>query len=213
MKEYFLIIENKKIGPLSFDQLSNYDLSTETLVWFKGLKDWEKLRNIEELSELVDGPPPIIIDKKLKRSIRNKIRIRSLGKSFVYSLIFSLIIFAISLFAHNYFYYLNPNYEDVIWGDSNNWVRYGDHKNLVASDFYGNISIMYPTDYNGMPIQFNSEDEKNKFCTNEFIKILKTRIIDYKNHILNVSMVFSFIGFGVLFFLIFIFSVRKAQKE
>ena len=50
--EYFLLVKNEKKGPYTFDELGELPLTRTSLIWRKGLSDWEKLENIDELKSI-----------------------------------------------------------------------------------------------------------------------------------------------------------------
>ena len=62
MKEYYFIAENKQMGPFTVEELTNQNLTLETLVWSSGMDNWVILKDIPELLEVVkpsSAPPPI----------------------------------------------------------------------------------------------------------------------------------------------------------
>ena len=62
MKKYFYAENDKKVGPLSLEELSTSDVNKDTLVWFQGLEDWTPMSEIEELKSVLEiKPPPIPI--------------------------------------------------------------------------------------------------------------------------------------------------------
>lgn len=70
MKTYYYSINNKQIGPVSFEELRG-KIKPDTKIWFEGLSDWKKASEIPELNDLYikstqNGkiPPPL---KKRKR--------------------------------------------------------------------------------------------------------------------------------------------------
>jgi uncharacterized membrane protein YhaH (DUF805 family) len=52
--KYYYTIKNKKIGPLSIEELKNSDLKPNTLVWYNGLEKWTMLKNIPDLQKLIN---------------------------------------------------------------------------------------------------------------------------------------------------------------
>jgi len=57
VKKYFIVVNDKKEGPFSLNELIGKGYSADTLVWFKGLNKWEKLNNIKDYKRNI--PPPI----------------------------------------------------------------------------------------------------------------------------------------------------------
>jgi GYF domain 2 len=211
MKEYYLFIENKKVGPLTIEELATYKINFDSLVWFQGQKDWEKIKNIEELSSLIKVPPPHPYEIKEEQKKHNKQIIRAIAKALLYSLLISTIIFLISISLYNYTYYLKPDMKDVKWGPVN--VEYGDHLNFIASQFYGNVEIKFPTDINGRPFGFKSKEDETIYCTKEFRNILLSRIYEYKNHILMVSGIYSLVGFPISVLVLYIILIKRTRNQ
>ncbi|PKP60434.1 hypothetical protein CVT91_05190 [Candidatus Atribacteria bacterium HGW-Atribacteria-1] len=83
MKKYFYIFEGNKIGPFSFEELKNQNLTRETKVWFYGLDNWTTLKEVDELKSITDSIPPQLkfakpkeiqnINSSDKKNIGNKI--------------------------------------------------------------------------------------------------------------------------------------------
>jgi|GEM_PF-531114 len=48
MKRYFYIFGDRRVGPLSFDEIKAANISAETLVWYEGLENWQPARDLEE---------------------------------------------------------------------------------------------------------------------------------------------------------------------
>ena len=71
--EYFLLVKNEKKGPYTFDELGELPLTRTSLIWRKGLSDWEKLENIDELKNIKDNIPPTIpiMDLRKNKAPRN----------------------------------------------------------------------------------------------------------------------------------------------
>ncbi len=57
-KQYYIKTKNGKIGPLTYDDLFNQVINHNTIIWFTGAADWDKLKNIHELKELFESIPP-----------------------------------------------------------------------------------------------------------------------------------------------------------
>lgn len=56
--EYFVKKGSKRLGPFSVEQLSRQELNADTRIWYKGLSDWKKLKDIPELTDLYSSIPP-----------------------------------------------------------------------------------------------------------------------------------------------------------
>ncbi len=52
-KEYYIVVDDDRIGPLSIAQLSERGIEPSTLVWTSGLADWTRADCIPELSILL----------------------------------------------------------------------------------------------------------------------------------------------------------------
>jgi len=54
MKKYFILRQQKPVGPFSFDELIQNGIKQDELIWFVGLETWVKAREIQELSGYFD---------------------------------------------------------------------------------------------------------------------------------------------------------------
>lgn len=60
MSEYFAIINNKQIGPVTADELIAYPgFTTSVYVWCNGMSDWCAASEVEEITAMLSCPPPI----------------------------------------------------------------------------------------------------------------------------------------------------------
>lgn len=57
MEQYYIIENEIRKGPFNLKELVELDLSENTLIWKKGLKDWTELKNLSEYKQTI--PPPI----------------------------------------------------------------------------------------------------------------------------------------------------------
>lgn len=58
MKEWYLLINEKREGPFSFQELKdNPQVTPDTLAWKKGMHGWVAIRHIPELKELFQDKP------------------------------------------------------------------------------------------------------------------------------------------------------------
>ncbi|MDE7024794.1 MAG: CD225/dispanin family protein [Paramuribaculum sp.] len=60
--KYWVIIDDRKIGPLSADELGHMRICPDTPVWRPGLADWCRASELQEISSYISHgavPPPI----------------------------------------------------------------------------------------------------------------------------------------------------------
>jgi len=53
MKEYFYLIGKDQNGPFSFEELVAKGITEDTLIWSDGMDNWEKLKDIPELKQVL----------------------------------------------------------------------------------------------------------------------------------------------------------------
>lgn len=51
--EYWAIVNGTKVGPLSIEALGTYDITSDTMVWHRGLSQWIPARNVPELQHIL----------------------------------------------------------------------------------------------------------------------------------------------------------------
>lgn len=56
--QYFLMINGKPSAPLTFEELVDKKISEEDFVWRKGLDDWMKAGELDELENIIIYTPP-----------------------------------------------------------------------------------------------------------------------------------------------------------
>lgn len=62
---YFIAINGKRFGPCDYNvvknKIANGEIDGENLVWKKGMRDWDKICNMEDFQSLLDEecPPPL----------------------------------------------------------------------------------------------------------------------------------------------------------
>ena len=59
--KYYFARDNKPHGPYSLDQLRQFSISPDTLIWVPGNPDWKEARKFPEVMESLSGgvvPPP-----------------------------------------------------------------------------------------------------------------------------------------------------------
>lgn len=55
-KQYYIVVNDNRVGPLSFDQLRLQPLQPSTLVWTAGMADWARADSLPELEQLLMPP-------------------------------------------------------------------------------------------------------------------------------------------------------------
>lgn len=73
MKKYFYSNGKKQFGPLTFEEVGQKDISDETLIWFEGLEDWKKARDIDHLQPILEQKPPLLITEEQNTLIEQKV--------------------------------------------------------------------------------------------------------------------------------------------
>ncbi|MBR6639830.1 MAG: CD225/dispanin family protein [Muribaculaceae bacterium] len=53
--EYWIIVNEERVGPLTIEALKEYDLKADTPVWYVGLEDWIQANQVAELAELLNS--------------------------------------------------------------------------------------------------------------------------------------------------------------
>jgi hypothetical protein len=56
--KYFIVLNGDKIGPLSFEETLDYNITRETLIWKEGLTDWQPTAALGEYEEYFTNIPP-----------------------------------------------------------------------------------------------------------------------------------------------------------
>lgn len=73
MIQYYILLDNKKQGPYNSSELEELDINSNTLIWSKGMDDWKKASDIEELNVILENlPPPLPTRKKTYSSYLKK---------------------------------------------------------------------------------------------------------------------------------------------
>jgi hypothetical protein len=63
---YFVIFNNEQNGPLNFEELKKLRISSNTLVWRKGLKNWIKAEELDEIESIIVFMPPALYNDELE---------------------------------------------------------------------------------------------------------------------------------------------------
>lgn len=60
--DFYIIYNGRQVGPLPVDQLENYGLSDNSMVWSQGMPDWAPAHTVPELHHILQKgrttPPP-----------------------------------------------------------------------------------------------------------------------------------------------------------
>lgn len=60
---YFIHIEGEQKGPLRLEQLSEYGLTRDTMIWRRGMPSWVKAHTLPEVAAIIESPaqvePPV----------------------------------------------------------------------------------------------------------------------------------------------------------
>lgn len=113
IKNWFILIDEKKLGPYSLlDLRENPQFTPDTLVCKKGESQWKKARDIEELQEIFDDEPfSKEKDKKIMDHFQTEISTENQAtltlqqdpSQFILWILILLIVLFYSLY-HFYFY-------------------------------------------------------------------------------------------------------------
>jgi hypothetical protein len=73
MKEYYYLTGKDQNGPFTIEQLADKGLTNETLIWSEGMENWQKLKDIPELTQTikpksVPPPPPSDTNEKISKT-------------------------------------------------------------------------------------------------------------------------------------------------
>lgn len=55
---YYLLVNNVKEGPYSFEELFGKNIKPNTLVWRQGFPNWKAAKDVQELSTVIYTSPP-----------------------------------------------------------------------------------------------------------------------------------------------------------
>jgi hypothetical protein len=65
MKKYFLNNGNEQSGPFTIHDLLSKNLTTQTPIWYEGLKEWSTVGNLPELQNLFSATPPPFTSQRI----------------------------------------------------------------------------------------------------------------------------------------------------
>ncbi len=55
-KNYYILIDNQQIGPISWDEIKEEHITQDTYVWTEGMDDWQKAGMLPEFAVFFDTP-------------------------------------------------------------------------------------------------------------------------------------------------------------
>ena len=76
MRQYFIHDGHTKKGPFNFDELKDYRLKKDTLVWYEGLKEWTRAEQLKDFNDYFTPqiiPPPLPKTSGMNTASRDKI--------------------------------------------------------------------------------------------------------------------------------------------
>lgn len=69
MKKFYYSDGKTKYGPFTYEELKDKEISSTTLIWYEGLKDWIPASKLEELKPILELIPPDIENSKIENDI------------------------------------------------------------------------------------------------------------------------------------------------
>ncbi|MCH5246828.1 MAG: DUF4339 domain-containing protein [Muribaculaceae bacterium] len=98
-EEYFIVVNNSHAGPYSVEQLKELNITPETYVWRRGMKQWIKAKDIPELSVVLWNPPaptplpvqPVVISQSNEQS--SQLSTKEPPSYLVWSIITAIVFF------------------------------------------------------------------------------------------------------------------------
>lgn len=71
MKEIYYENNGQQTGPINIDDLKPLQINGETLVWYEGLSEWTKAKNISDLNDYFSKlPPPLPARQNIKENLK-----------------------------------------------------------------------------------------------------------------------------------------------
>ena len=98
-RQYYIASGKDHIGPFTLSQMEDKKLTPETLIWYEGLPQWTKAKDLEELKAEI---PTIVIPPltptqvgTVESKVKKLIQIKLLGKSAKKAAIIFLVVFVL----------------------------------------------------------------------------------------------------------------------
>ena len=103
---YFVVLNEKKEGPYTLEQLKNIKLSQNTLVWRSDFNDWKLISDVDELKDyVIIQPPKTEIEEIDEKIIKDNELIKKIviKRTLIYYFSISFLITLISIYNTNNF--------------------------------------------------------------------------------------------------------------
>lgn len=133
-KKYYVIINDEQKGPYSLKEIKDENLSPQTPIWKKGMKDWKILNELSEFKNQ-DIPPPFKQKKEISNPpIKNKNygedlktntanEFKKIFQLFLYSLLIGFVGFIIYSITNKAFAY-SFEIEKIYWSKAREVLGY-----------------------------------------------------------------------------------------
>ena len=67
MTQFYYEQNGQRLGPILIEDIKHLQISGETLIWFEGLSEWTKAKEISDLADYLKKiPPPLPPRNKIK---------------------------------------------------------------------------------------------------------------------------------------------------
>lgn len=54
---YYIMYNNQQMGPMPKEQLRNYGLNPQSMIWAEGMPNWAAAFTVPEIAEMLNGGP------------------------------------------------------------------------------------------------------------------------------------------------------------
>ncbi len=90
MKTYLININGKRKGPMTIEEVMKEEIDSETLVWYEGLSEWQKIKDADDFKDTIIPPK---IQPKIN-FVKNNFQKKTAG--FIKRFLIALLISSIS---------------------------------------------------------------------------------------------------------------------
>ena len=160
MNKYFIVLENKKEGPFSKDELKAKGISQSTLVWNEKMDNWIEAKKVEDLQDILTLIPPDIPtyeNKKTETILANELKINA--KMLLYAFIIFIISFPTIFYFKNGFAHYSLKQK---WTKYNNGQYYSDYYFEIDKASYKLGYTKYLNLQNDMSLNFYEVEHDEK---------------------------------------------------